>query len=585
MPQHTELISTISVALALAFIGGFVATRLHLPTIVGYLLAGVVVGPFTPGFVADRTLAPQLAEIGVILLMFGVGIHFSIRDLLAVRGVAIPGAVGQIAAATAVTVGLAHWWGWSVQTGLVLGLAVSVASTVVLLRALLERDVLDSVHGRVAVGWLIVEDLFTVLILVLLPALAVDAGSETSSGLAAWSVGGEVLLVVALTLGKVALLAAVMLFVGARAVPWLLLQVARTGSKELFTLSILALALGVAFGSAVLFGVSLALGAFLAGLVVGESDLSHQAAEDALPLRDAFAVLFFVSVGMLFDPSILLRSPGYVLAVVFVIVVAKPLAAFLIVAALGRPVRTGLIVAAGLAQIGEFSFILSELGRTLGLLPDEAYNLILAGALLSITLNPLLFRAITPIESWLRGHPRLLRTLQRSEAPVGPPDRHGRVPERGHLVLCGQGRVGRMIAEELERQGIPHMVVDQDREQVERARRSGTTALHGDAADNATLGRLNLAGAGMLIIAISDPIATRQIAEAARRSNPSVPIVARTHSEDERAHLSDEGVEAVLAERELAHTMTQLALAHISAAAYDDEAAVGHRALTGGTIR
>ena len=466
MPLHTELISTISVALALAFVGGFIATRLHLPTIVGYLLAGVVVGPFTPGFVADVTLAPQLAEIGVILLMFGVGIHFSVRDLLAVRGVAIPGAIGQSAAATVVTIGLALWWGWSAPAGLVLGLAVSVASTVVLLRALMERDVLESVHGRVAVGWLIIEDLLTVLALVLLPVAAVQWGAEAPGGLAATVTGDDVLVTVGLTLGKVALLGAVMLFVGARLVPWLLLQVARTGSKELFTLSILALALGVAFGSAALFGVSLALGAFLAGLVVGESDLSQQAAEDALPLRDAFAVLFFVSVGMLFDPSILIRDPGHVLAVVLVIVVAKPLAAFLIVAALGRPVRTGLIVAAGLAQIGEFSFILSELGRTLGLLPTEGHNLILAGALLSITLNPLLFRAIDPIEAWLRRHPRVLRALQRGDAgaePLVPPEQ---LPQQGHLVLCGQGRVGRMIAEELERHGIPHLVVDQDRGQV-----------------------------------------------------------------------------------------------------------------------
>jgi CPA2 family monovalent cation:H+ antiporter-2 len=415
---------------------------------------------------------------------------------------------------------------------------------------------------------------------VLLPTLAIQSAAEAPGGSAAAVAQGDVVATVALTLGKVALLAAVMLFVGARVVPWLLLQVARTGSKELFTLSILALALGVAFGSAALFGVSLALGAFLAGLVVGESDLSHQAAEDALPLRDAFAVLFFVSVGMLFDPAILLRSPGHVLAVVLVVVVAKPLAAFLIVAALGRPVRTGLIVAAGLAQIGEFSFILSELGRSLGLLPDEGHNLILAGALLSITLNPLLFRAIGPIEGWLRRHPRVLHALQRSggDALAEPANERGRLPDDGHVVLCGQGRVGRMIAEELERHGAPHMVVDQDRGQIERARRSGTPALHGDAADNATLRHLDLDTARMVMIAISDPIATRQIAEAARRSNPDVPIVARTHSEEERAHLSDEGVEAVLAERELAQTMTQLALGHISAATLDEEAVAGQRA-------
>ncbi|MDP8924356.1 MAG: cation:proton antiporter [Chloroflexota bacterium] len=584
MPHHTELISTISVALVLAFFGGFVATRLRLPTLVGYLLAGVAVGPFTPGYVADRTLAPQLAEIGVILLMFGVGIHFSIRDLLAVRGVAIPGAVGQSAAATAATIALALWWGWTWQAGLVLGLAISVASTVVLLRALMEHDVLDSVHGRVAVGWLIVEDLFTVVVLVLLPTLAVQSVAEASGGMVAATAGGDVLVTVATTLGKVALLAVVMLIAGARVVPWLLMQVARTGSKELFTLSVLALALGVAFASSSLFGVSLALGAFLAGLVVGESDLSHQAAEDALPLRDAFAVLFFVSVGMLFDPAILLRSPWHVLAVVLIILVAKPLAAFLIVAAIGRPVRTGLIVAAGLAQIGEFSFILAELGLSLGLLPEEGYNLILAGALLSITLNPLMFRLIGPIEGWLRRRPRVLHALQRGGAVAGPADEQAPIPDHGHVVLCGQGRVGRMIAEELERHGVPHLVVDQDRGQVERARRSGTPALHGDAADNATLRHLELDTAKMVMIAISDPIATRHIAEAARRSNPDVPIVARTHSEDERAHLSDEGVEAVLAERELAHSMTQLALGHLSAASQDEQAATRGRTASSGAI-
>jgi len=396
MPHDTALIATMSVALSLAFVGGFVATRLGLPAIVGYLLAGVAVGPFTPGFVADSHIAPQLAEIGIILLMFGVGIHFSMRDLLAVRSVAIPGAIGQIVAATAVAVGLTTWWGWGLPAGLVLGLAISVASTVVLLRALAEGDLLDTTHGKIAIGWLIVEDLLTVLALVLLPLLATGSDGASPSSL-------DLLTLLALTLGKVALLVGVMLFFGARVVPWLLIQVSRTGSRELFILAVLAVAFGIAFGSAVLFGVSLALGAFLAGLVVGESDLSHQAAEDALPLRDAFAVLFFVSVGMLFDPSILLASPGRVLAVVAIIVLAKPVISFLLVVGLRRPARTGLIVGAGRAQIGEFSFILAELGRSLGMLPDEGYSLVLAGALISITVNPLLFRLVAPLEAWFEG--------------------------------------------------------------------------------------------------------------------------------------------------------------------------------------
>ena len=549
MPHHTELIATMSVALALAFVAGFVATRLHLPAIVGYLLAGVVVGPFTPGFVADTDLAPQLAEIGVILLMFGVGIHFSLRDLLAVRSVAIPGAIGQIAAATGLAVAVALWWGWSFESGLVLGLAISVASTVVLLRALMERDLLDSTHGRIAVGWLIVEDLLTVLALVLLPILG-----EQQGGSAGAVAGGSPLVAVGLTLGKVALLVALMLFVGMRAVPWLLAQVSRTGSRELFILAILAVALGIAYGSAVLFGVSFALGAFLAGLVVGESDFSHQAAEDALPLRDAFAVLFFVSVGMLFDPQILLASPGRVVAVVLMIVVGKALAAFLVVVLLGRPVRTGLVVAAGLAQIGEFSFILAELGRSLGMLPDEGHSLILAGALLSITLNPLLFRAIGPLEAW----------LGRRRAPAEPAadvDLHG---PRGHAVLCGYGRVGRLVGAALERHGVPYIVVEEDRALVEELRRRGVPALHGDAADNVLLDHMGLAEARLLVVAIADPPATRHIVEEARRQNPGLAIVARTHSEEEWAYLSDGRVdEAVLGERELALTMARLALRHV----------------------
>lgn len=396
MPHETELIGTLAFGLSLAFIGGMIAYRLRLPPIVGYLLAGIAVGPFTPGFVADVQLAPQLAEIGVILLMFGVGLHFSLGDLLAVRNVAIPGAVGQIAIATLLGIGVAQLWGWSFGEGLVFGLALSVASTVVLLRALTERGDLTSPHGQVAVGWLIVEDLAMVLALVLLPVLAEPLGGAALQG-----GDGDIVRTLAVALAKVTIFAALMLVLGVRFIPWLLGRVSGTGSRELFILAVLASALGIAYGAARLFDVSFALGAFLAGLVLAESDVGHDAAEELVPLRDAFAVLFFVSVGMLIDPSFLIDEPLRILVVAAIIVLGKGIAALAIVLALKRPLRTGLTVAAGLAQIGEFSFILASMGTALALLPDDGNDLILAGALISITLNPLVFRLIDPLESWL----------------------------------------------------------------------------------------------------------------------------------------------------------------------------------------
>ncbi len=397
MPHETSLIFTIAVSLAFAFVGGFVAVRLYLPPLVGYLLAGVAVGPFTPGVVADPHLAGELAEIGIILLMFGVGMHFSLREILAVRSIALPGAIAQIGVATALGIGVARLWGWTLGGGLVLGLALSVASTVVLLRALEAQDMLDSMNGRIAVGWLIVEDLVMVLALVLLPAFAGPLGGQ-SPGSAAGAVGNNLLVTLGLTLGKVAAFVGFMLLAGARLFPWLLDQVARTGSRELFTLAVVALALGIAFGSAELFGVSFALGAFFAGMVINESDHSHRAAADLQPLQDAFAVLFFVAVGMLFDPVILIRQPLQVLSIIAIIVVGKSLAAFLLVRVFRYPVDTALTVSAGLAQIGEFSFILAGLGIALGLLPPEGQSLILAGALLSISLNPLIFRAAAAMQ-------------------------------------------------------------------------------------------------------------------------------------------------------------------------------------------
>ncbi|MDQ6432727.1 cation:proton antiporter [Mesorhizobium sp. LHD-90] len=405
MHHEVTLIATIAVCFVLASIFGYMADRLRLPPLVGYLVAGVMIGPFTPGIVADGALAAQLAEMGVILLMFGVGLHFSASDLLAVRGVAVPGAIGQIVLATLLGVGLASMWGWSIGAGIVLGLSLSVASTVVLLKALEERNLLNTPSGRVAVGWLIVEDLAMVLALVLLPALAemlAGSGAGTVSEHVAEGGSSSLLLTLAITLAKVAVFAALAIFLGPKVVPWVLTKVARTGSRELFTLSVLALAVGIAYGSAEVFGVSFALGAFFAGLVLGESHLSHKAAAESLPLQDAFSVVFFVSVGMLFDPSVIVEDPIAVLGVLAVIMVGKSVIGFLIVILLRYPVSMGLMVAGSLAQIGEFSFILVGLGLSLGLIPTEGQDLILAGALLSITLNPLAFYVTGELQKWVR---------------------------------------------------------------------------------------------------------------------------------------------------------------------------------------
>ncbi|MEX2129113.1 MAG: cation:proton antiporter [Xanthobacteraceae bacterium] len=399
MEHEATLLVTIVLGLVLAFAFGFAASKLHLPPLVGYLVAGIFVGPYTPGVSIDAALATQLSEIGVILLMFGVGLHFSTADLLAVRGIAIPGAVGQIVIATAIGAAVAAAWGWSLGGGIVLGLALSVASTVVLLRALDERNTLATANGRIAVGWLIVEDLAMVLALVLLPAFAGMLGGKVANGSGGFD--SQLLLTLALTLGKVGVFGALILMIGPRLVPWILSQAARTGSHELFTLSVLAVALGIAYGAAKFFDVSFALGAFCAGIVLAKSELSHRAAEESLPLQNAFAVLFFVSVGMLFDPSIIIREPLEVIAVLLIILVGKSLVAFAIVLTLGYPISTAVLVSASLAQVGEFSFILAGLGIALGLLPVEGKDLILAGALLSITLNPLAFTLVKPVTEWI----------------------------------------------------------------------------------------------------------------------------------------------------------------------------------------
>jgi K+:H+ antiporter len=411
MPHDITLISTLTVAFTLAFLFGFITNRLGLSPLVGYLVAGIAIGLFTPGFVADRTIAGQLAEIGVMLLMFGVGLHFSVADLLAVRRIVILGAIGQIMIATSIGIGFTLAWGWSLGAGVVLGLSLSVASTVVLLKALEERNVLSTVNGRIAIGWLIVEDLAMILALVLLPAFAKVLGSH---GVTATHTAGDrgLLITLGLTLTKVSAFLGLALLIGPRVLPWLLRQVARTGSRELFTLCVLTIAIGIAFGSAVLFSVSFALGAFFAGMVLSESELSHKAAANSLPLQDAFAVLFFVSVGMLCDPSILWREPLMALAVLLLILVGKSLVAMGIVLLMGYPLSTALFTSASLAQIGEFSFILAGLGVTYGLLPPEGLNLVLAGALVSTMLNPFVFSFADHVMGFVRTRPRLARRFE-----------------------------------------------------------------------------------------------------------------------------------------------------------------------------
>ena len=562
MPHETELIATIVMGLVMAFAGGFLASKVRLPPLVGYLLAGVAIGPFTPGFVGDQELANQLAEIGVILLMFGVGLHFSIGDLMAVRKIAVPGALGQIAVATALGTAIAWGWGWSLGAGLVFGLALSVASTVVLLRALEERGALDSGAGRIAVGWLIVEDLAMVLALVLLPALAGVLGGN-AAGLAGHAGGGSLWLTLGLTLAKVALFLVLVLVVGQRVVPWLLGQAARTGSRELFTLSVLAVALGIAYGSAELFGVSFALGAFFAGVILAETDFSHRAAADSLPLQDAFAVLFFVSVGMLFDPSIIIREPLATLTVLGVILLAKTMAAFAIVRAFGYQMPTALLVSASLAQIGEFSFILAGLGVQLNLLPTEGRDLILAGAILSIMANPAVFAAMSWIGARLEG--------PATEAPEGETEtvaEGAAVPAAGHAIVVGWGRVGRIVVEGLQSMEVPTVVIEQDRQRANELRAAGIPVVHGQASGQGALEQAHAATAKVLVLAAPESYHTQGIIELARELNPDIEIAVRANSESEVATLAKQGVGlAIMGEREVAFGLMDYALRRLGTAA------------------
>ena len=551
MPHHTPLIAAIATGFVLAFIFGALANRLRLSPLVGYLLAGVMVGPFTPGFVADKDLSHELSEIGVILLMFGVGLHFSLKDLLAVKNIAIPGALVQIIAATVLGMGMTWWLGWHWGAGLIFGLALSVASTVVLLRALEERQLIDSRRGKIAVGWLIVEDLVMVLALVLIPALAGLLSAEPNAG----SGEQDILWPLLLTLGKVAAFIALMITLGGRLIPWLLERSAGSGSRELFTLAVLAIAMGVSYGSAVLFGVSFALGAFFAGMILNSSQYNHQAADDSRPLRDAFAVLFFVAVGMLFNPSILLDEPLLVLATVLIIVLGKGLAALLIVLAFRKPLSTALTIAVSLAQIGEFSFILASLGVSLELMPEVGRDLILAGAIIAILLNPMLFSLLDRLQPWLAA--REQRQPEASPAPASEPSDYVLpLSENAHTILIGHGRVGSRISQRLQAEHMPLVIIEALHSLVEDLRESGLSVVHGNAASSQTLAQANIASARCLIVAIANSLEAGQIISHARAANPSLQILARAQADSEVDYLKTCSADlVVMGEREIARIM------------------------------
>jgi CPA2 family monovalent cation:H+ antiporter-2 len=554
MPHEASLIATIAAAFGLAMVLGFLAVKLRIPPLAGYLVAGILIGPHTRGFVGDVALAGQLADIGVMLLMFGVGLHFSIDDLLEVRGLALPGAIIQMLLATALGTGTALLWGWSFGSALVLGLSLSVASTVVLLRALEARGRLASFDGRIAVGWLIVQDVIMVLVLVLLPPLAGPLGGTAATGRGLWTTLG-------ITFAEVAAFVVFMLVVGRRVLPRLLWIVAKTGSRELFTLCVIAAAVGVAFGSAHLFGVSFALGAFFAGMMMRESALSHRAAQESLPLQDAFAVLFFVSVGMLFDPMVLVRQPLAVLAVTAIVIVGTPLIAVAIVLTFRYPASTALTVGAGLAQIGEFSFILAGLGVTLGLLSAEGHSLVLAAALLSIAVNPLVFAASAPLQKWADN-----RVPPRRDPLAELPMSVEASEVTGHVLIVGYGRVGRRITEALSNRAIPYVVIEQNRDFVERLRERNIHSVSGNAAEAAVLIQGHVARARMLVIATPDTVHVRKMVEIARMLNPRIEIVVRTHSDEEAELLRQDGVgEVFMGEHELAAGMTRHVVARFAA--------------------
>ncbi|RSY76572.1 Kef family K(+) transporter [Sphingomonas koreensis] len=560
MHHDAPLIATIVAGLVAAFIAGTVAHRLKISPIAGYLLAGVLVGPSMPGFAADPEIASQLAEIGVILLMFGVGLHFSLRDILSVKKIAVPGALIQIVVATLLGMALAWALGWRAGQGLVFGLALSVASTVVLVRALQVHNLVQTDQGRIAVGWLVVEDLVMVLALVLLPSVAaILSGTSANAGAAAASA-------VTTTLLKVAGFIALMLLVGRRVMPAVLHWVADTGSRELFRLAVLAIALGVAFGAAFVFDVSFALGAFFAGMILGETQLSRLATEEILPFRDAFSVLFFVSAGMLFNPAVILAQPGALLATLAIILVGKSAAAYAIVRSFGYRDQTAITISASLAQIGEFSFILAGLGVSAGLLPPQGRDLILAAAIISIFLNPLLFSFVT------RQGVRPLRHAGPAEGfSEEPAPEQG--PPLGYVIIVGYGRVGRFIAATLGASGYALSIVEDSREAVQAAQAEGLRAVQGNATEASILTRAGIAGASTLLIAIPEGFEAAIIAKRARAMNPDLRIIARAHSEAEVDHLQAMGADAiVLAEKAAAAKMAAL----VSEAESEDDDGLAH---------
>lgn len=559
MDHNISVITTIAAAFIAALGLGFLAEKIKVPALVGYLVAGIVIGPGTPGYIADTEIASQLSEIGIMLLMFGVGLHFSPSELFSVKRVAVPGALIQMGVTTSVGAGIAWLWGWGIASSLIFGLCLACASTVVLLKSLEVRGELDTMGGRIAVGWLVVQDLVTVLALVLLPPFAeIIGGSKTGANAASaapvslwWTVGSTLLLVGAFV--------ALMFIVGKRVLPWLLWQVAKTGSRELFTLAVVTTAIGIALGAAAFFNVSFALGAFVAGTVMRESEFSHRAAQETLPLRDAFSVLFFVSIGMMVDPAVFLDQPWRILVVVLVVMFVNFASAVVIVIANRYPLSTALSIGASLGQIGEFSIILGGLALGLGVIKSEVMNLILAGVLLSITLNTLLFKAVEPLRRWVLSRSAVARRLDQRQDPTAalPMSTDSKYLE-GQLVLVGYGRVGKRIGLALTERGIPYVIVDQSRERVEELREQGFAAVSGNPGDPEVLIQAHIAKAAMLVIATPDTVHVRQMVETARLLNPAIEVVVRTHSEDESELLAADGLGKIFfGEDELAKGMVR----------------------------
>ncbi|MGE8561029.1 MAG: cation:proton antiporter [Acinetobacter sp.] len=566
MPHDVDLIILLAVGFGLALVFGYIAARIRLPPLIGYLIAGILISPNTPGVVGDIHLANQLAELGVMFLMFGVGMHFSLNDLMQVRRIALPGAVLQITVATLLGIGVSMIWGWSFGSALVFGLSLSCASTVVLLKALSDRGLLNSVNGKIAVGWLLVEDLVMVLVLVLLPATAVLLGGTPVPGS---DPDASIWMTLAVTLLKVAGFIAFMLIIGKRLVPWIMQIVARLGSRELFTLTVVAAAVSIAFGAYKVFGVSMALGAFFAGMVVKESDFSHRAEEETLPLREIFSILFFVSVGMLFDPRILIEQPWHVLAVVGIIMIGKTIAAMALVLFFRYPINTALTVGASLAQIGEFSFILATLGLSLNLLSIEGQNLILAGALISITLNSFVFSAIEPVQNWIRERSHLARLLERSGDPLSMlPDEVSQEYLRDQVVLVGHGEVGRRITKELMAQNIKVVIAEENREIVESLRAKGIAAVSGHATEPSVLIQAHIQHARLLVLSPMDILDIHKIVDIAKTLNPQIQVLVCAESKEEAEVIRRDGIgEVYFAKEEMAKNMTnhilnQIQIAH-----------------------